>query len=321
MRYDDKDQESSNVEDRRGEGGMMRGGSGFPGLGGAGGFRLPLPLLIIGGLLMFAFGFNPLDILGGGGGMPQMPQMDGGRQAGAPRSPFELPGLPGSRGQARTNVPRADDDMARFVKLVLKDTEDVWEQAFQQFGKRYVAPQLVMFDRATQTGCGTGQTAMGPFYCPLDQKVYIDLAFYKELKERFQAPGDFAQAYVIAHEVGHHVQNLLGIADKVQNMKQRLSERQSNALQVRMELQADCLAGVWAALNHHVKNRMQPGDVEEGLNAASHIGDDMIQRQTQGRVVPEAFTHGSAEQRVRWFRRGMETAQIQQCDTFNAPDL
>jgi uncharacterized protein len=324
MRYDDKDQESQNVDDRRGQGGMMRGGSGLPG-GMLGGLKLPLPLLIIAGLVMFALGMNPLDLLTGGGNMPQMPQMDGGRQAGSQaggqRSPFEVPGMPGAKGQQRTTVARADDDMARFVKLVLKDTEDVWEGAFQQFGKRYVAPQLVIFDRATQTGCGTGQTAMGPFYCPVDQKVYIDLAFYKELKERFQAPGDFAQAYVIAHEVGHHVQNLLGIADKVQNMKQRLSERQSNALQVRMELQADCLAGVWAALNQHVKNRMQPGDVEEGLNAASRIGDDMIQRQTQGRVMPEAFTHGSSEQRVRWFRRGMETGQIQQCDTFNAQDL
>jgi uncharacterized protein len=319
MRYDDKDQESKNVDDRRGQGGMARGGSGLPGL--IGGLNLPLPLLIVAGLLMFAFGFNPMDLLGGGGNMPQMPQMESGRQAGAPRSPFEVPGLPGASGQQRTSVARADDEMARFVKLVLKDTEDVWEAAFQQFGKRYVPPQLVIFDRATQTACGTGQTAMGPFYCPVDQKVYIDLAFYKELKERFQAPGDFAQAYVIAHEVGHHVQNLLGIAERVQTMKQRLSERQSNALQVRMELQADCLAGVWAALNNHVKNRLQPGDVEEGLNAAARIGDDMIQRQTQGRVMPEAFTHGSSEQRVRWFRRGMETGQIQQCDTFNAQDL
>jgi uncharacterized protein len=321
MRYDDKDQESTNVEDRRGQGGgMMRGGSGLPGLGG--GINLPLPLLIIAGILMFAFGLNPLEILGGGGGgMPQMPQMDGNRQAGAQRSPFEVPGLPGAKGQTRASVPRADDDMARFVKLVLKDTEDVWNEAFPEFGKRYAAPRLVIFDRATQTGCGTGQTAMGPFYCPVDQQVYIDLAFYKELKERFQAPGDFAQAYVIAHEVGHHVQFLLGIADKVQSMKQRLSEKQANALQVRMELQADCLAGVWAARNHHVKDRMQPGDVEEGLNAAARIGDDMIQRQTTGRVVPEAFTHGSADQRVRWFRRGMETGKIQQCDTFNAQDL
>ena len=166
-----------------------------------------------------------------------------------------------------------------------------------------------------------GQTAMGPFYCPNDQKVYIDLKFYDELKQRFHSPGDFAQAYVIAHEVGHHVQTLLGISDRVQQMKERASERQANAIQVRMELQADCLAGVWASLNHQLKNRLQPGDIESGLNAAQQIGDDMIQRQQMGRVVPDAFTHGSSEQRVRWFRRGLDTGQIQQCDTFNAQDL
>jgi hypothetical protein len=162
---------------------------------------------------------------------------------------------------------------------------------------------------------------MGPFYCPLDRKVYVDLAFYEELKRRFKAPGDFAQAYVIAHEVGHHVQTILGIAEKVQQMKSRMNERQANALQVRMELQADCLAGVWANLNHQLKNRLQPGDIEEGLNAAAAIGDDMIQKQTQGYVVPDAFTHGSSAQRVRWFRRGFETGQMQSCDTFNAQDL
>ena len=162
---------------------------------------------------------------------------------------------------------------------------------------------------------------MGPFYCPADQKVYIDLAFYDELKRRFHAPGDFAQAYVVAHEVGHHVQALLGIADRVQQMKSRVSEREGNQLQVRMELQADCLAGVWASLNHQLKIRLQPGDIESGLNAAQQIGDDMIQRQQTGRVVPDAFTHGTSEQRARWLRRGLETGQIQQCDTFNAQDL
>ena len=196
--------------------------------------------------------------------------------------------------------------------------EDFWKQEFQSFGKRYEEPRLVLFSRATPTACGTGQSAMGPFYCPLDRKVYIDLAFYEELKRRFHAPGDFAQAYVVAHEVGHHVQNLLGIADKVQQLKTQSDERRSNALQVRMELQADCLAGVWAKRIDASKNRLQPGDIEEGLNAASQIGDDMIQKQTMGRVVPDAFTHGSSAQRVRWFKRGFESGQMQQCDTFSS---
>jgi predicted metalloprotease len=173
----------------------------------------------------------------------------------------------------------------------------------------------------TRTACGTGVAQMGPFYCPIDRKVYIDLSFYDLLKQRFDAPGDFAQAYVIAHEVGHHVQKLLGIADKVQEVKETLDESEANALQVRMELQADCLAGVWANLNDQVKNRLQPGDVEEGLNAASQIGDDMIQRRTQGHIVPDAFTHGSAAQRVRWFKAGLESGDIGQCDTFNASGL
>jgi predicted metalloprotease len=226
--------------------------------------------------------------------------------------------LPGAQ---RAPTKKSNDEMAVFVSRVLKDTEDVWNRAFQSIGKRYEEPQLVLFTGRTRTACGMGMAAMGPFYCPLDRKIYIDLAFYDELRTRFRAPGDFAQAYVIAHEVGHHVQTLLGIADKVQRMKERVSEREGNRIQVRMELQADCLAGVWAALTHQVKNRLEPGDVEEGLNAASAIGDDMIQKQTQGHVVPDAFTHGSSQQRVRWFRRGMETGDIRQCDTFNTADL
>jgi len=215
--------------------------------------------------------------------------------------------------------------MSRFVRRVLADTEDVWERNFQAAGRRYEKPTLVLFSRATPTACGTGQSAMGPFYCPLDRKVYIDLDFFRVLRERFQAPGEFAQAYVIAHEIGHHVQTLLGVADKVQAQKQqslrRGDEPRANALQVRMELQADCLAGVWASLNDQVKNRLQPGDVEEGLNAASQIGDDMMQRRTQGTVVPDAFTHGSSEQRVRWFKTGLESGEISQCDTFNSSNL
>jgi uncharacterized protein len=330
MRYGDEDKESSNVEDRRQErGGMFPGGGGgfpfpLPGAGGGrGGFSLTTMLII--GALMLLFGFNPLDLIRGGGGMPDLPQMPRmepgpGRQAGNPqRAPFEIPGMPGGP-QAQSGAP-SQDEMGRFVSRVLKDTEDVWNKVFQSFGKRYEEPKLVMFTGRTQTACGTGMSAMGPFYCPMDRKVYVDLAFYEELKRRFRAPGDFAQAYVIAHEVGHHVQTLLGIADRVQQMKGRMSETQANALQVRMELQADCLAGVWANTTHQIKGRLEQGDIEEGLNAAAAIGDDMIQRQTQGHVVPEAFTHGSSQQRVRWFRRGLETGQMQTCDTFNAQDL
>jgi hypothetical protein len=316
MRYDDRDQQSSQVEDRRGQGGG--GGLGIP-MGGRGGFSLTTMLIV--GALMLLFGFNPLDLLTGGGGnmpnLPQMPRMEPDRRS----TGANIPGLPVPTGQQRQQVPQAQDEMKVFVSRVLKDTEDVWERVFASFGKRYEKPPLVLFSGRTQTACGMGASAMGPFYCPADRKIYVDLVFYEELKRKFRAPGDFAQAYVIAHEVGHHVQTLLGIADRVQQMKARMSERQSNQLQVRMELQADCLAGVWAAQNHQLKNRMEPGDVEEGLNAATAIGDDMIQKQTQGYVVPESFTHGSAAQRVRWFRRGMETGQIQQCDTFNASDL
>ena len=325
MRYDDKDRESSNVEDRRGEGGgspFGRGGMQFP-MGGRGGMSITTMLII--GALMLLFGINPLDILKGGGGQgggiqfPPMSRVDPGAPApGAGRSPFEIPGLPGGSGG---QVGSSSDEMKKFIGRVLADNEDVWNRVFKSFGKQYQEPKLVIFSGAFPTACGTGMAAMGPFYCPLDQKIYIDLTFYEELKRRFNAPGDFAQAYVIAHEVGHHVQTLLGIAEQVQKMKQRLGERDANKVQVRMELQADCLAGVWAALNHQLKNRLQPGDIEEGLNAAQAIGDDMIQRQQTGRVVPDAFTHGSSAQRVKWFRKGLETGQIQQCDTFNAQDL
>ncbi|MDX2157729.1 MAG: neutral zinc metallopeptidase [Hyphomicrobiaceae bacterium] len=323
MRYDQNDRESSNVEDRRGESGgspFGRGGMRIPipmGGGGRGGFSLTT-LLIIGALMLF-FGVNPLDILRGGGGgggieVPQLPRVD----PGARNSPFEIPGLPGSGGR---QVGGSEDEMKRFIGRVLADTEDVWNRVFKAFGRSYKEPKLVLFSGAFPTACGTGQAAMGPFYCPLDQKIYIDLSFYDELKRRFRAPGDFAQAYVVAHEVGHHVQTLLGIAEKVQQAKSRMSQREANQVQVRMELQADCLAGVWAAMTHQVKNRLQPGDIEEGLNAAQAIGDDMIQRQQTGRVVPDAFTHGSSAQRVKWFRKGLETAQVQECDTFNARDL
>ncbi len=319
MRYDDQDRESKNVEDRRGQGGggVFGNGGGIQipipmGGGGRGGFSLTT-MLIIGAVMLF-FGFNPLDLLRGGSPdlsqVPQLPRSDQSRQAGSQRSPFEIPGQ-------RAAVD--SDEMKKFVGRVLADTEDVWGKVFQGFGQRYKEPQLVIFSRATQTACGTGQTAMGPFYCPLDQKVYIDLAFYEELKRRFNAPGDFAQAYVVAHEVGHHVQTLLGIADRVQRMKERTDQRTGNAIQVRMELQADCLAGVWANLNNQLKNRLEQGDIEEGLNAAAQIGDDMIQKNLgSGRVVKEAFTHGSAAARVRWFSQGFKTGSMQACDSFKA---
>jgi predicted metalloprotease len=321
MKYEEHDRQSENVEDRHSEG---RGGRfRFPGargvqipVGGRGGLSLTA-LLIVGALMLF-FGVNPLDVLRGGPGpsgfpqMPELPRSEAPGSGGESASPFDIPGLPGGD----TGVTRGGDEMKVFVSRVLADTEDVWSRVFKGFGRTYEPPKLVLFSGGVQTRCGTGMSAMGPFYCPLDRKVYIDLSFYDELKRRFQAPGDFAQAYVVAHEIGHHVQNLLGIAEKVQGAKQSLEERESNALQVRMELQADCLAGVWAKLNNQLKNRLEPGDIEEGLTAASAIGDDTLQKRQQGYVVPDAFTHGSSQQRVSWFKRGFETGQIQSCDTF-----
>ncbi len=328
--------QSDNIEDRRGQ---SRRGFPFPfppGQSGRG-MRIPLPrgragrgsgigivgiLVILG--LMLLLGVDPRAILTGGGPEPQtnrdtvsFPDLD-------------IPGLPGSDGTdalPRRQLPepgrgaRSDDDLARFVGVILADTEDVWRKAFQSFGQKYREPTLVLFSGYTRTRCGAGMAAMGPFYCPLDQTVYIDLSFYRQLREQFGAPGDFAQAYVIAHEVGHHVQTLLGIAEKVQRAQQGVGGRQANALQVRMELQADCLAGVWANRIDRDKSILEEGDIEEGLRAASAIGDDTIQRRTQGRVVPDAFTHGTSEQRMRWFRRGLESGQLQACDTFRAARL
>ncbi|MGF1650560.1 MAG: neutral zinc metallopeptidase [Hyphomicrobiaceae bacterium] len=334
MRYDDKDRESRNVEDRRGQ----RGGFGFPGgmrrpggqgrqiripMGGGRGGGLSLTTLLIIGAIMLFFGINPIDVLRGNFGtpgmpdvseIPQLPRTESSRVPGG-NNPFQAP----SQVPGRPATP--EDELARFTKQVLADTEDVWGRVFQRMGKRYEEPRLVLFTSYTTTACGTGQAAMGPFYCPLDRTIYIDLAFYDELHRRFGAPGDFAQAYVIAHEVGHHIQLLLGIAERVQQLKARVSTAQANQLQVRMELQADCLAGVWANLNHQMKDRLEPGDIEEGLRAAAAIGDDTIQRRTTGRVVPDSFTHGTAEQRVRWFTRGFETGNVQACETFNAERL
>jgi len=203
----------------------------------------------------------------------------------------------------------------------LADTEDTWRTLFRQMGGAYQDPKLVLFTGAVQSACGFAQAAVGPFYCPGDQKVYIDLGFFQELKNRFQAPGDFAQAYVIAHEIGHHVQNLLGISAKVQSLRDRVSAAEANDLSVRLELQADCLAGVWAYHAHQSRQILEAGDVEEGLNAANAIGDDRLQMQAKGYVAPDSFTHGSSAQRVRWFKRGIAGGDLRQCDTFNAAQL
>ena len=285
---------SENVEDARGAGGGFGGGRGGGGLrlGGGG-----LILLLVGAWL---FGADPMTLIsiladGGSGSSIQVP--DASMPGGAP-------------------TPAANDEGGQFVSVILADTEDTWTEIFATGGERYVAPKLVLFSNQVRSACGMAQAAMGPFYCPSDQKVYIDLAFYRELRDRFQAPGDFAQAYVIAHEIGHHVQTLLGTSQQVHQAQQQASKEQANALSVKLELQADCYAGVWAHHANRSRQLLEEGDVEEGLNAASAIGDDNIQRQTQGTVVPESFTHGSSEQRVRWFRRGLESGSMKNCDTF-----
>lgn len=276
--------ESQNVEDRRGAGG---GVGGRRVLGGG------LGVIVIAIVAMF-FGVDPRIVMGLLG--------DTGRAVSAPADSTP-------RGKPAT------DDMSRFVSFVLADTEKTWNALFAARGSNYRDPTLVLFEGRTPTACGMGQSAMGPFYCPTDQKVYIDLAFYAMLRDRFRAPGDFAQAYVIAHEVGHHVQNLLGIMAKMEQVRPRLSEAENNTLSVRVELQADCFAGVWA---HHANNRklLEAGDVEEAMTAAAAIGDDTIQRRTQGTIVPESFTHGTAQQRMQWFKTGMESGRLDSCDTF-----
>jgi predicted metalloprotease len=211
----------------------------------------------------------------------------------------------------------ADDPQSQFVSVVLHDTEETWDEIFRQQGETYVPPTLVLFTQATPSACGLGQSAMGPFYCPLDRKVYLDLTFFHDLDVRFGAPGDFAQAYVIAHEVGHHVQTITGVSERILAARRGTTEQEANALSVRQELQADCYAGVWgryAAMG----GLLEPGDAEEGLRAAAAIGDDRLQRRTQGQVVPESFTHGSSEQRVYWLRRGMDTGRVDACDTFSS---
>lgn len=215
----------------------------------------------------------------------------------------------------------AEDEAAQFVSVVLADTEDVWNKLFNDMGRQYQEPVMVLFNGYVASACGNASSATGPFYCPLDHKLYIDLSFYNELKERFNAPGDFAMAYVVAHEVGHHVQNLLGISDQVQQARQRVGEAEGNRLSVKLELQADFFAGIWAHHAQRMKNILESGDMEEALNAANAIGDDRLQQESQGHVVPDAFTHGTSAQRMYWFKKGYDTGDLNQGDTFNAPDL
>lgn len=284
MRWEDQER-SDNVEDRRG----MTASRGVVG-GGIG------TIVIV--LLALYFGVDPSTIL------QTVPQ-----------------GGPSSLTEQQSQQYRGGDRKADFVSVVLADTEKTWHGLFRQYGRTYEEPKLVLFSGAVQSACGFAQAAMGPFYCPGDRKVYLDLSFFEDMTTRFHASGDFAQAYVIAHEVGHHVQNLLGIAEKVQTAMQRSTQREANRLSVRMELQADCLAGVWGYNADRSRGLLESGDLEEALGAASAIGDDRIMRQTRGTVVPDAFTHGTSKQRVTWFRRGFESGDINQCNTFDASNL
>ena len=291
--------ESDNVEDRRG----MPGG----------------PMVVTGGLGTLAIilialflGIDPQALFGPGGPLQPGPGGPGGGvQAPGPRAPG--PGAPAPEG--------ADDELKRFVSVVLADTEDVWNKLFRDMGRNYREPKLVLFNGQVQSACGFASAAVGPFYCPGDERVYLDLSFFNELATRFRAPGEFAEAYVIAHEIGHHVQRLMGITERVDRARTRMSKRDANAISVRLELQADFLAGVWAHHAEQARNILERGDVEAAIRAATAIGDDRLQRQSQGYVVPDSFTHGTSEQRVRWFRKGLETGDVDQGDTFNADEL
>lgn len=280
---------SKNVEDRRGQG--MSRGVRAGGLGGVG-------LLVVIVIALF-MGVDPVQLL------QDMP-------AQAPPSASVQPG-------PRTSA--AENEAADFVSVVLADTEDTWNAIFSQLGKRYEEPVLVLFKDRVQSACGMASAATGPFYCPADHKLYIDLVFFDELHNRFRAPGDFAQAYVVAHEVGHHVQTLLGISQEIHTQQRGLSKAKANELSVRLELQADCFSGVWANQAQRARAILEAGDLDEALGAASAVGDDRIQRQAQGHVVPDSFTHGTSEQRARWFRRGFETGDPRQCDTFDTNRL
>ncbi len=283
--------QSGNVEDYRGRSSGIGGGIKFG--GGA----------IVALVAAYFLGVDPRLIMGLMSGVDS-----GGQQAPAPAGGVQTIG-------------RADDETAQFVSVVLADTEDTWSALFAQANAQYVAPKLVLFDDGVQSGCGAASANVGPFYCPADQKAYIDLSFYRELSDRFQAPGDFAQAYVLAHEIGHHVQNLLGTSGEVHSRQQHVGEAEGNALSVRLELQADCYAGIWAHHANRSRQILEQGDVEEALGAAAAVGDDTIQRRTRGEVVPDSFTHGSADQRQRWFRTGLDEGAIEACDTFASAKL
>lgn len=281
----DGNRESDNVEDRRGRGGRSFGGR-----------SVGIGTILIALLGSYFLGINPMTLLGLlSGGQPSVSQ-------------------PAQR-------PPADDQTARFVSVVLADTEDVWGQIFGQNGASYLRPKLVLFSGSTPTACGTGDTAAGPFYCPADQKVYLDLQFFQTMRERFHVSSDFAEAYVIAHEVGHHVQNLTGVMEKVAALRSKGSEKQANAMSVKVELQADCFAGVWAYHANQARSVLEGGDVESALQTASAIGDDTLQRQSHGTVVPDSFTHGTSAQRMRWFKRGLESGSVKNCNTFSAQQL
>lgn len=291
MRWDG-DRQSDNVEDRRGDGGG--GGGGF----GIGGRSIGIGTIVIALVGSYFLGVSPatiLSLLSGGGAPPQ--------QASQPRTE------------------PANDRETQFVRTTLAYTEDAWAQIFKEQNAQYQPAKLVLFEGRTSTSCGVGQSATGPFYCPADATVYIDLGFFRTMQERFNAGGEFAQAYVIAHEVGHHVQNLLGISDKVHTARQNASETQGNALSVKLELQADCFAGVWAKRTDGRSSILEQGDVVAALNAASAIGDDALQQQSRGVVVPDSFTHGSSAQRVRWFQRGFDSGEVAACNTFEARQL
>jgi uncharacterized protein len=298
----DEIEESQNIEDRRGEGGGGGGGLGFPtGRGGGLGFGAIALLTIVG----WALGINPAILIGGaeivtGNRSGQITQ----RQSAPPASSTE------------------EEKLRSFVSRVLKTNEDVWKQQLPaQRGVAFKTAPLVLFRGATNSGCGDAQSAMGPFYCPVDTRIYLDMGFFEEMSSRLRAGGDFAYAYVVAHEMGHHIENLLGILPKVQAAQQRLSRKEANALSVRVELMADCLAGVWAYNANQKWRILEQGDIEEALNAASAIGDDKLQKQAQGYTVPDSFTHGTSEQRARWLQQGLRTGQIQACDTFSSRAL
>jgi predicted metalloprotease len=301
--------QSGNIEDRRGQ-----GGGGFGGLGRSGGGRIPIGLPSGGGgargggigigtivvilIVCWFLGINPLALIGGLGGSGSGIQI--GPQSGSQSGQQGTPG----------------DERGQFVATVLADTEDTWNGIFSSAGQTYEEPTLVLFTDSTSSACGFASAATGPFYCPADHKLYIDLGFYDELASRFDAPGDFAEAYVIAHEVGHHVQNLVGTLPKVNQERQRLGQQESNELSIRVELQADCYAGIWAKHSQQI-GVVEDGDIDEALNAAAAVGDDAIQKRTQGYVVPESFNHGTSAQRAKWFKQGYQTGSVGSCDTFN----